>query len=211
MKKIAEWVYFTLTKLSLVLIAIFCGYMLVYLARNSSGSDIYVYIMSYLRTGAVLACLLAVRHCTKKIFSILFPYTIDGDKLLQDYDLAAICSDETDSSKLFTLKPASRLGSTITILVNKKHRATTIHTTNKHLFSTLGDIGWSVKATSKADPEQDCYIINLAGDTFFLSEYQTIDLFCYLMAEKGDVKDADAVDEEISKYLSGVGMVGFPG
>ena len=211
MKKIAEWVYFTLVKLSLVLIVVFCGYLLVYLARNSSGSDLHVYAMSYLRTGVIFVCLLVVRHCTKKIFSNLFPYTIDGDKLLQDYDLDAICSDETDSSKRLTLKPAGCLGSTITILINKKRRATTVHTTNKHLFSSLGDIGWNVKDTSRADPKQGCYIINLAGNTFFLSEYQTIDLFCYLMADKGKVKDAEAVDEEISKYLSGVGKIGFPG
>ena len=70
---------------------------------------------------------------------------------------------------------------------------------------------WSISTTSRAAPKALCYVVRINNQRYYLSENQTIDLFCYIMVDYGGIRDAEEVDDEIDKYCSGLGLVRNPG
>lgn len=209
MRKIIEWSYSVLMKLSLIFIIATAAYTLIYIARHANGSDTQVMAQSYFQTAVLLIALLGIRYCVMKIVANLFPYTIDGDRLLEDYGFQST-SEQQGENELVELRPRATFGNKVTMLVAKNFAVSEVRSANERLRDSIKDIGWNISNVSPADPNMGCYIVRIGNKELFLSEYQTIDLFCYLMADRGRVEEAEDIDDEIDKYCSGVGLVDRP-
>jgi hypothetical protein len=196
-------------KLSLIFIFITAAYVLIFIARRATGTDAQVMAQSYLQSAIILVALLGIRYCVMKIVSNLFPYTIDGDKLLEDYNFQASCNQLGDNEVL-ELRPRATFGHKVTMFISKNFAVSEIRSANERLRDSIKNVGWSISNVSVADPDMGCYIVKIDGKQIFLSEYQTIDLFCYLMADKGRIDEAEDIDDEIEKYCTGVGLVDRP-
>ena len=209
MRKIAEWLYCKLSWLSKYIIIAFCGYKLTAYARNCSGSDLLVAIKSYTIVGLLLLSLLGIRHCIIEICSRLAPFTIDGDKLLSDYGLQSATYQEGER-EILKLRPRGKLNHTVTLFVKANRSVPKISTDNQNFFDSLPSMDWNISTASIACADGSCYIFKLKQKEYYLTNDQTIDLFCYLMANRGKVKDAEEIDDEIDKYCTGLGPVRSP-
>ena len=210
MRKVAEWLYQKVIILSKFAIIAYCAFVLITYSRGLHGSNLETAAQSYIMVGFLLICLLGIRHCVIQIVSILAPFTIDGDKLLQDYDISSTIHHEGEFKNL-ELKPNIKSGHTVTLSIAKNHSVPLVSTSDEQLLNRLPSMGWNIETTSKMKPEELCYVFKLNKQLYFLSEDQTIDLFCYIMADHRRIEGAEEIDDEIEKYCSGLGLVRNPG
>lgn len=210
MRKVAEWIYQKIVILSKFAIIAYCAFTLITYSRSLHGSNLEIAVRSYITVGLLLACLLGIRHCIIQIVSILAPFTIDGDKLLQDYGISPIIQQDGELENL-ELKPKIQSGHTVTLSIAKNHSVPLVSTSDEQLLNRLPSMGWNIETTSEMKPEELCYVFKLNKQLYFLSEDQTIDLFCYIMADHKRIEGAEEIDDEIEKYCSGLGLVRNPG
>ena len=202
MRKIAEWLYQKLATLSKYAIIAFCAAELVLYARNLDGTKLGIVLKCYYTIGVLFVGLLSIRQCLIRIVSILSPFIIDGDKLLKDYELQPTFIQDGELKNL-ELKPKRKFGHTITLTFTTERFVQKISTSDNNLLEHLPSMGWNIAPISKAKPREPGYILALNQQHFHLSEDQTVDFFCYLIADCRQLKDADEIDDEIEKYCTG--------
>jgi|GEM_PF-3057967 len=209
MRKFAEWLYKQLASLSKVAIFAFCGAELVLYARNLNGTKLEIVFRSYFTIGLLLIGLLSIRQCLIQIVSILSPFTIDGDKLLKDYELQPTFKQNGELKNL-ELTPKRTTGHIITLSISTSCFVQQVSTSDTNLLEHLPSMGWDIAPISKAKPREPGYILALNQQRFHLSEDQTVDMFCYLLADRKRLEDADEIDDEIEKYCTGFGLARNP-
>ena len=208
MKALLEKLYTLTVACSSYLIPAFVFYKVIAAARIKSGNNLQVALFCAITGILLLALLYILRYCIVQICSRLFPFIIDGDRLIKDYGVKFTKSNR-DKYVDFTFDDGKGSDGIVTLIAKEGSAfVENVVSSNSNLSAELGDIGWEVENVSPASPGDMSYIVKFGRDRLYLSEDQLLDLFSYLMVRHYvEMIDADMIDNEIEKYCTGLGLV----